>query len=169
MNLVKTICLGTSVVGLLIGPGMEAWARGSPGGGPASCLIAKTSGTRAIHGTMAIEITSGVGTVGQQDADVTVRLESGGVQQFFRVHVVDQFAGLSNDEIVCRIFDDVANPDVQGFVQEIRSALGLASGTHFFITSKSITGAEAFDADLSIPGTDPLHASSIADVTLYVK
>ena len=172
MKFVKPICLAVGMIGLLTAPVMEAWGRGSPGGAPASCLVKNPGPSgKAIRGTMTLEVTSNVGSTGTQDGDFTLRLTgSSGVQQFFRVHVVAAFAGLSDEEIVCRIFDDVANqadPAVVTFVQQVRSGLGLAASAKFVITNKSISASEALDADLLIPGT--VHASSMADITIYAQ
>src|SRR3989454_12709166 len=101
----KTILL-IAVGSLMVffGPVLKAEAGGA--GGTPSCLVSNSgSSSLAVRGTIAVDVTSNVGTTSPQDVDFVVRLTRSGVTNFFRLRLVTNLTGLSNEEVVCRLFN----------------------------------------------------------------
>ena len=149
------------------------------------------SGAIALRGTVAVEVTSGAtNPFGSQEVDFTLRLERGPLQKFFRAHINDNIAAISNEELVCKMLN--AHPvDSEG--NDILTAFELSDMRVLVITNKSISDVE-FGRGYAIPGTtktltvydinqNPLttydefgnpfplifgpHSSAMGDITIY--
>ena len=179
---------GIAVVGgltLLLASVSWAGLGGSPGDASLSCFVDKSipnKQTVKLTGSMAVDVTSGVGTAAPQDVDVIVRLQEKNMPpKFFRLHLVTPFATLSNNGRACRVFNpgDTNDANVQtavnAFLQEIRLAYSLPANSVFrFIgnfvnneweTGQAIYNDESINADQSIGSTG--HAGSMGDFTVY--
>ena len=179
---------GIAVVGgltLLLSSVSWAGFGGSPGDASLSCFVDKSipnKQTVKFKGSMAVDVTGNVGSGGDQDVDVIVRLQEKNTPvTFFRLHLLTPFALLSNNGRACRVFNpqDTNDPAVaaavEAFLQQIRLAYSLPANSIFrfvgnFVngeweTGQAIYNDESVNAIQSIPGTD--HAGSMADFTVY--
>jgi len=176
--------VGIAVVGgftLLLASVSWAGLGGSPGDASLSCFVDKSipnKQTVKLTGSMAVDVTSGVGTTAPQDVDVIVRLqEKNTPPKFFRLHLFTPFAALSNNGRACVVFNpqETNDPAVEAFLQQIRLAYSLPANSVFrFIgdfvngqweTGQAIYNDESVNANQIIPGTT--HAGSMADFTVY--
>ena len=179
--------MGSIVGGFTLLLASVSWAGlgGSPGDASLSCFVDKSipnKQTVKFTGSMAVDVTSGVGTTAPQDVDVIVRLqEKSTPPKFFRLHVVTPFAALSNAGRACRVFNPADTNEstvadaVNAFLQEIRLAYSLPANSEFrfvgnFVngeweTGQAIYNDESTNADQSIP--DTTHAGSMGDFTVY--
>ena len=163
---------------------------GGPAGGTPTCFIPKPNAKKnavKLNGTVAAVITTGVVGAGLQDVDVAIRVSvRNGPISFFRIHLVDFWAGISNEQRVCRVFDvDVhaggsANDDaVEALVTEIRVAFDLAPSAKIFLVgtvdkdgnldfSRTVFDDEPEDADQVIPGTTT-HAGTLGNFQVVAQ
>lgn len=174
MKIKPSAILAAGVAGMLLLPVQQVFAKGSPSGGTPSCLVSKADRDAiTLRGTIAVEATSNIDGYGAQDVDFTLRLQRGGVTQFFRLHLTTPINGLSSQELACRLLNpnDTGDPAVQTAVatlqQQILGAFGLSINRQFVITNRSIDAEEPQTTDKTIPGTD--HASSLADIKFHAQ
>lgn len=183
MNRTRRLLLAIGIAAVLCGAPPDASGDGGqPAGGEPSCRVdtlgdaaLAASGAIALRGTVAVEVTSNIGLIiGPHDVDFTLRLERGGAQRFFRLHLFTSLGGLSNEEIICRMLNpsDTGDSAVLAFVNQILTAFGLPSDRRLVIRPDSLSDTDAAaggtllgQGQLQIGGT--LHASAVANVTIY--
>jgi hypothetical protein len=113
-------------------------------------------------------------TGGNQTADFVIRLERSGNVKFFRLRHAMQFGDTSlggMEAALCEILKPANGPEVNTFVQSILTAFfgNPSSKTKLVITNNSITDAELDVPDISVPGSNPLHAATLLNVTIYAQ
>lgn len=173
MQLRNMLAAAIGVQIILFGMTWNVWAGSA--GGAVSCLVGKHGpGAVKLRGTVAVDVTSNVGSVGgEQDVDFVVRLERSGLTKFFRLHLMTPaLTGLTHEEIACRIFnpDDTSDTDtisaVTAFVQQILTDFGLTGKTVLVITDKSVSDSESLAGTVFGPAP---HQGSMADITVYAQ
>jgi hypothetical protein len=182
MKMVKLVLLIVSIFAVFCSMTNEIWAGGGPGQDDPKCLVPNPgSGAIALRGTSAMVYTPG-SNPSEPNIDVTLRLNRGGVQKFFRLNLIgvplegqDDLHKLSlitcPEEYINT--GDPARQKVANFVKEILVAFFGPSGESMslVITDRAISDTDTeLDEDESeriIPDTVPQRLMSIADITIY--
>jgi hypothetical protein len=173
------LVLLVSLFGFLYGSNDIAFAGSKPASGPPpSCQVLKpAAGAPLIWGTVAVDATSDINSLGAQNVDFILRLNKGQNQQFFRLHLFTPINGATNEEIACRMVnpddttDQATHDAVSAFVQNILSTFGLSTDKKLVIIKTSVRKEESSDDDISFPTGDPEnpHAGSMADVLFWAQ
>jgi hypothetical protein len=145
MKPIKSILSIVSILGLFIILVPQVYATGGPAETDPCCLsINPGGGALAMKGTLAL-----VYDPASFNVDVTLRLERSGTQEFFRLNFQQNLIGLTDNTILCYIFNpnETNDPAIKGpvftFVQEILNRF--FSGRTPYNTRLVITPSSASD------------------------